>query len=252
MLRKKMRHTILATTLLLLVPAILEAQPDPGRYVILYTGRLLGYPRTPDVQTYGPPPAAPAPNRAAAAYAGLFGDLTPRGGDNAPALRLGMGDNFAPNLPARMFQVRAGTAFPPHSWCQANSGILIPKDRFYYSAAAGHWFCDNDANGPGEDPHGNNTIDYDNVVRFFTDNRYDAVVPGKHDFYFGVERLRSLARLLAQGGVHMIGANLANPDPAASGSHERLPSNSRTLCRSSVARLDGPRLAGSPRYGLSL
>jgi hypothetical protein len=54
-------------------------------------------------------------------------------------------------------------------------------------------------------------VDADNVGCFLRLAGYDAVVPGKHDFYFGPERLREYARYLAQGAAHttMLGANLA-------------------------------------------
>src|SRR5260370_35038985 len=37
----------------------------------------------------------------------------------------------------------------------------------------------------------------DNVGCFLVREKYTAVVPGKHDFYFGPERLRELVRFLA-------------------------------------------------------
>src|SRR5262249_12216865 len=43
---------------------------------------------------------------------------------------------------------------------------------------------------------------------FFTSQQYDALVPGKHDFYYGPERLRQLATLLAKSGTQMLAANL--------------------------------------------
>ena len=53
-------------------------------------------------------------------------------------------------------------------------------------------------------------VDADNVGCFLRLAGYDAVVPGKHDFYFGPQRLREYAQYLAQGPAHttMLGANL--------------------------------------------
>lgn len=62
---------------------------------------------------------------------------------------------------------------------------------------------------------GQGTIGTDNVACFLARAGYAAVVPGTHDFYFGPERLRQLARFMAslnQAGyekVQMLGANLA-------------------------------------------
>src|SRR5436305_6089162 len=62
---------------------------------------------------------------------------------------------------------------------------------------------------------------------------YEAVVPGKHDFYFGPERLRELARFLAQEqgrfhSVQMLAANLSivTTEPDA---FPRIPESQRKL-----------------------
>ena len=61
---------------------------------------------------------------------------------------------------------------------------------------------------------GRGTIPNDNVGCFLAAARYAAIVPGKHDFYFGAERVRQLARFMAglnsdeYQPVQMLGANL--------------------------------------------
>src|SRR5262249_366742 len=44
---------------------------------------------------------------------------------------------------------------------------------------------------------GRATIPTDNVGCFLAGARFAAIVPGKHDFYFGAERVRELARFMA-------------------------------------------------------
>lgn len=75
---------------------------------------------------------------------------------------------------------------------------------------------------------GNGIIPSDNVACFFKLAGYLTLVPGKHDFYFGPERLRQLGRLLAQEGdglapVQMLAANLSIVT-SAPGAAPRLPS----------------------------
>ncbi len=62
---------------------------------------------------------------------------------------------------------------------------------------------------------GRGTIPTDNVGCFLRAAKFTAIVPGKHDFYFGAERVRQFARFLAGPDktsnyepVQMLGANL--------------------------------------------
>ena len=57
---------------------------------------------------------------------------------------------------------------------------------------------------------GTSTIGRDNVGCFLSYMHYDAVVPGKHDFYYGPERLRQLARFMAS--IPMQGDTNFNPN----------------------------------------
>ena len=193
---------------LLLFASLVGAQEAvTSTYTIQYTGRTFGYARIPDLQTVNTAPAGDA-SKAADAYKELFSKAKPEG----PMLRLGMGDNFAPNLFARVFRMPATSVEKKggkgeENWCHPDDpDILVPKDRFFFDSKTKKWWCAN--TGPDQDANGKTTMDYDNVAQFFIANKYNALVPGKHDFYFGPERLRDVARLLGTGGVHMLGANL--------------------------------------------
>ena len=208
-----MRHTYLACTLAVFgIPGLFAQPPIPGApaadrkpYTILYTGRLMGYARTPDsqtLQTHGGDP-----NRIAAQYIALFKNmaekLNPVGTPPAamhPFFRLGMGDNFAPDLFARTFDTGAA--------------VRQPKDRYSFYNGVWKW----DATKDPKDPQaacrefdagmGHTSIGYDNVAQFLVSAGYQVLVPGKHDFYYGPERLRDLARLLQKDDVRILGANL--------------------------------------------
>jgi hypothetical protein len=179
------------------------------RYSIQYTGRTLGYARIPDEQTPGMPTASGSPNDAAEAYSKLFGKSAPE----EPTLRLGMGDNFAPNLFGRTYKMTRGSSgrSGKDDWCPQDPYINmhVPKDRFFREedpSGTLRWRCAKDR----ADKDTNDTsIDYDNVAQFFVTNKYNALVPGKHDFYLGPEWLRNMARMLAEHRVHLLGANLA-------------------------------------------
>jgi hypothetical protein len=155
------------------------------------------------------PPAKANP--VAERYKNLFDELAK--GIDGPVLRLGMGDNFAPDLFARTFGAKIGL---PRD----------PKDRSEWDGHA--WVV---ARPTPAMKAGVSSMPFDNVAQFFIDTHYNALVPGKHDFYFGPERLRDLARLLAADNVHMLAANLvivtqdsnANPRiPERLRSHEYL------------------------------
>lgn len=207
----------------LLAASLLNAQ-DP--YTILYTGRLLGYPRTPDSQLLNAPPAAQRarPNSVVAQdFAGLFSAATPTTG---LVLRLGMGDNFAPSLFARSFEMGPNTPCPVTT-------PRRPKDRFFYDSAASQWKCTESPAPPGM-AGGNTSIDFDNVAEFFIGQKYHALVPGKHDFYFGAERLRAIARYLyaSPAKTRMLGANLiiSTSRPAgAMNAYPRIPAKYSTV-----------------------
>ena len=190
----------------------LSSQSGPTQYTILYSGRLMGYARTPDVQTRTT--TGGAPNSAAAQYLTLFKNAQDKLDNKGPVLRLGMGDNFAPDLFARTFQLDDDPYYPrlkEDKTCYTAT-VRVPKDRFYFNDAAGHheWapFTLHDTEFEKRAGAGVEKIPFDNVAEFLAQAKYDAIVPGKHDFYSGPEWLRLVARLLATRKVHILGANL--------------------------------------------
>lgn len=185
----------------------LVAQNLGSPYTILYTGRLLGYARHPNSQAFKRAPGDQ--NLAAEEYVQLFDDLT-KSRPSPTVIRLGMGDNFAPDVFARTFDMK-GAGLDTKNRCHSAPSIRKSKDRFYYNGTA--WVCDDPTDKQEKEAAGSGLtkIDHDNLAQFLVDAKYDAIVPGKHDFYFGPERLRDLARLLEGDGthpVHMLAANL--------------------------------------------
>jgi hypothetical protein len=126
----------------------------------------------------------------------------------ASRIILGMGDNFAMDYFARVVVLNENGKLKRY----------VPKDELSYSRKAQGWLLLRDFGSslelgrdlaPDADRQtGLENIDGDNVVSFFTSQKYAALVPGEHDFYYGPERLRELAGLLAAGGTQMLGANL--------------------------------------------
>ncbi len=153
-------------------------------YSVIYTGRLFGYFRFPDIQTSGdrgcPDPArTPLPRQVE-----LFRATLERMRADRQSL-VSMGENFAPELLARA--VKNTTPGTPHY------GEMVSKDVL-----------------SGEE----GKLASDNVACFLRLMKFDAIVPGQQDFYYGPERLRQIANFLAmpaQGEyrpVRMISANL--------------------------------------------
>jgi hypothetical protein len=167
----------------------------------------MGYARIPDVEILNggeqPGKLNKIPSAVAQQYIDLFKESPP------DALRLGMGDNFAPNLFSRTFQLKGGAVYYPEDPC-APAVRRVPKDRFYYEGDK--WRPVDSYASEVPTMSQRPTFMYDNVAQFFIDQKYDALVPGEHDFYFGPERLRELAHLLHDNDhpVHMLGANLTS------------------------------------------
>ncbi len=173
---------------------------------ISFTGHLLGYYRLPEWQSADFETDCPHPQnftvanqRSASdpvlngtnsiftpADAFLSDDYRPRGD-----VLVGMGDNFGVTLESRAWRHRDALDQP---W-QLHSKARRLEDKNWDTAPA--------------DEIG------DNVGCFFYRAGYDAIVPGKDDFYFGPERLRRIASRLAnapqENGLHpvrMLAANL--------------------------------------------
>jgi hypothetical protein len=155
-------------------------QPQPKHLQILFTDHLLGYYRIPDAQAEDFQALCPeaAPGTPAKELLGDLGDI--QKGNNT--ILVGMGNNFAVELGSRTYQDTSGV----------HAKLRDPGAKF----------------SPGKIG--------DNVSCFLSRAGYDALVPGKEDFYFGAARLRLIAQQLAsvpksdgQDSVHMLAANLA-------------------------------------------
>src|SRR5579864_2510872 len=222
----------------LFLAAFTPAQEIKSQVRILYTGRLFGYYYANDTSAQGFTECSDhpdAPDTFADSTRPFLADLAelkshPEG---FPTILLGTGDNFAPEIEARVF------SNPPRS-LQSNN--YAPHEKELYS-----WnYIAPQANGDpqlGWIPNrlvsgslykdmlaGKSFIPADNVACFLRYAHYDAVVPGKHDFHFGPERLRLLARVLASPPtdsnlytpVQMLGTNLVIKTSWAS-DHEPIP-----------------------------
>lgn len=231
---KQMTMTIRVWAVVVAACAGLQAQPS--ELTILYTGKLLGYARTPDIQRVqqwgwrvdGTPREAtqqvkercesgkavcqrlyePQPGSASSCVANVLTKVIRRESNGAGPgrLLLGMGDNFAMDYFSR---VVLATMY-------GGEEEYIAKDELYYDAPSKKWVDLRDPQNPQsfepireDELSGKTEILEDNVATFFAATGYDALVPGKHDFFYGPERLRQLARLLAaKGGTQMLAANL--------------------------------------------
>lgn len=205
--------------LIVLLGISLAAQAaDSLQLELYYTGRLLGHARMPDRQTMdlvrGSCKAEPGMSRAGQV---LRSQLAALGYTESPAagtkkaLLVSMGDNLAPEYDARMVMLAAPN--PP-----------VPKDQLVWFGGQWRDFMQmSKADQQAYDQlamKGQAEIPFDNVACFLKQLGYNAIVPGKHDFFFGAERLRQFAHLLEKEDVHMLGANLhvvtseINPAPA--------------------------------------
>lgn len=148
---------------------------------ILFTGRLMGYYRLPNRQMFAGDTGCNAAKEASA-DAKLFFDTFPyKDGDHQ--IRLGVGDNFAPNYYSRAF---------------ANLSTEAGKDIYYWDTKQKVWGpYPEDLKNLDDVRQGYGTIPTDNVACFLSRAHYDAIVPGMLDFHYGPERLRELARFLA-------------------------------------------------------
>jgi 5'-nucleotidase, C-terminal domain len=157
------------------------AKPD---YSLIYTGKLFGYFRYPDIQTstdQGCPNVANAPLPPQVEL--LRTTLRQIHSENQELVA--MGENFAPELLSR--ELRNNSPGTPHF------GKLVSKDILTENGGK---------------------VSSDNVGCFLRLMGFDAIVPGQQDFYYGPEHLRQIARFLAQPGsagykpVQMLAANL--------------------------------------------
>jgi hypothetical protein len=181
---------------------------------IIYTGRFLGYARVPSLQefTVDPekprcPPISPA-NDSEAAVKFLASRNTEA---HKNSILLGTGDNFSPELEARVFD-----NVPTPSPSPKKPTYVVGNKELYFSDGNQWYFYKKVPPSVEKIIHdGLGTIPTDNVGCFLRAAGFNAIVPGKHDFYFGAERVRALARFLTRTQkedgykpVQMLGANL--------------------------------------------
>jgi len=185
--------------------AVSEAQKDgQSNTTILFTGKLLGYFRIPDEQSVEESAAGECPK--ISEYNDPVGEFLKQANKGPNTILVGTGDNFAPELLARIFKN------PPNP-------SKRHKDDYTWDwkQTPPRWVVNEDANKETKKALalGQGRIPMDNVACFLAHARFDAIVPGKEDFYFGPERLRYLARFLASipknknyQPVQMLAANL--------------------------------------------
>lgn len=187
--------------------------PTPSTQQIVYTGKHIGYLRIPSQQrgtAYGcSTPSSAHDSKAATKF---LKKRTEYKLDKA--VLVGTGDNFAPQLEARVFDPK-----PPLDSLDLKPGEYQPgnKELYYWYESKSRWVF---YRNPPKDlqrlvADGMGTIPNDNVGCFLAAAGYSAVIPGKHDFYYGAERVRQLARFMAglprkdgAGPPQMLGANL--------------------------------------------
>jgi hypothetical protein len=184
--------------------------PQPAPEInakILYTGRLFGYFRIPDRQPGQGQAAGQCPPVSENTSAEVTEFLKQAAKDPNTVL-VGTGDNFAPSLLSRTLD-------------DPGSPDRRHKEDYVWDWVKSEWIKNDDTSalsaGISEAIiHGQGRIPMDNVGCFLARAGFDAIVPGKHDFYFGPEHVRYLARFLAgfpksnQGyrPVQMLAANL--------------------------------------------
>lgn len=226
-----MRLTLCLLALSVYVFPVAAQAPKTYTYQILYTGRTLGYARVPDEQTL--PLTKPTRNNASQIAKEFLDQLAlatakpPKDDPQKimPQLRIAMGDNFSPDLYGRSIKIDKNVK-SCGSKGTYSSEIHLPKD--YFDFARNQWYiwCD-------DSPIVTNSFFADNVADFLIMGHYDAVVPGKHDFYFGPQYLRQIANYLKDNGVRMLGENLiinATVAPGAMNTHPRIPERLSDPC----------------------
>jgi hypothetical protein len=205
---------------------------------ILFTGRLLGYLGLPDVQSAKPQDRpCPDPKDASPSAGQFLSSIFSKQNDNT--IVVGMGDNFAPAISARWLNNAPDPRRPSkdmNTWDWVARKWVPIRDR-------ADWDKNVNAGVRNDILAGRGYIETDNVGCFLAAAGYDAIVPGTHDFHFGAERLRYLARFLAatpsrdvgttanrssRKVVNMLAANLAIQTTYAK-PHPRLPDGDRHL-----------------------
>lgn len=188
--------------------------PDPGPTAaptplrIGYAGKLLGYFRVPSEQERDTSTGCPArPKELGSDEAKEFFKAS---GRYENAVLVGTGDNFSPQLESRAFMAKG----PAAEYTPRNKELYswgVPKD-----GKTEQWVFIGEESDEMKRllAQGEGRIPRDNVGCFLAAAGFSAVVPGKHDFYYGTERLRQLARFMAGVSgdgykpVQMLGSNI--------------------------------------------
>ena len=182
-----------------------------ARFSVAYTGRLFGYARVPESQREDDTSCVAFEKRRLSDFTQSMLVLADK---DRNRILLGMGNNFSPDLSARTFE-------GPMTASTKDGGpktFRESKERFQWDEEKRQWILDSEISHP--------TIPMDNVACYFRQAGYRAITLGKHDFWFGPERLQMLARLLARksepgeanesGPVQMLASNVTiattNPD----------------------------------------
>ncbi len=189
-------------------------EPSAGNsYTVLYTGRLFGYFRFPAVQKLSENSCLALAGDGifpsnAAREAQAFQTQMDQGlkAAKGTVIRVAVGDNFAPYVLSRDFVDDRDLA----------KVKISSKANFEYDIEQKKWVDSPDLDGKGYERYlaGEGRVQADNVACFLMAMQFDAIVPGMHDFYFGPERPRELARLMMQPkmpnyhAVRMLGSNL--------------------------------------------
>jgi hypothetical protein len=123
---------------------------------------------------------------------------------NRNAILVATGDNFAPQLEARIFSKVPTVDEKEEDYGKEEKDRKHRpgnKELYYWNEDKNRWIyyeaLDDYPDLKTRLKLGTATIPTDNVGCFLATARFTAVVPGKHDFYFGVERVRQLARFMA-------------------------------------------------------
>ena len=214
LLKAALFSAILFTSTTAIAQSQLTPEPEPTptpanvNVDVVYTGRLFGYFRVPSLQKFGDIKGCPEEGQQPFSHAAdQFREVRDKQVKTKTVL-VGTGDNFSPQLEARVFSE------PPadgNNYAIGNKELYLgSKERWvFYKEKSG--FSDNLRDRIAE---GHGTIPTDNVACFLRRMGFAAIVPGKHDFYFGAERVRHFARFLAEPDsgkyerVQMLAANL--------------------------------------------
>jgi 5'-nucleotidase, C-terminal domain len=204
---------------------------------VLFTGRLLGYFRNPSLQSGTTVPNDfPCPRVTNDPEISAEGTKLLRAAQSyqyESRLFVGTGDNFAVYMPSRILEPPPSRSSPKYNQYE--------KDQFDWDwqVREPKWVKPTPISITRDLRNGLAVVPTDNVGCFLSYAGYDAIVPGKEDFYFGADRLRALAHFLASipktdnssyHPVQMLAANLLvktswfkDHDPIPDSKKPRLP-----------------------------